>query len=59
MALRLRKAQSRQHAGQSFATVVHAHFLEVSIGTCIHDLALIAQASTEAERLNQVIYLPL
>lgn len=55
----LREAKHRQLTGILFAGVVYAHQLNVSIGQCIADLALIALASEPDEWLNRTLYLPL
>lgn len=53
------EATARQQAGISFAGVVYAHQLRVSVGRCIDDLAFLASAGTEADVANQVIFLPI
>ncbi len=55
----LAEVAGRQRAGSSFATVVYAHQLEVSIGRCVADLEVIAKAGSPEEARNQVVYLPL
>lgn len=55
----LREAKHRQLTGGTFAGVVYAHQLNVPIGQCIADLALIAQASEPDEWFNCTVYLPL
>ncbi len=55
----LREAKRRQQTGQSFAGVVYAHQLNVTIGQCIAELALIVHASEPDEWLNHTAYLPL
>jgi len=55
----LAEAARRWRSGQTFATVIYAHQLEVSIGRCVRDLELIAKAGTAAEAVNQIVYLPL
>jgi predicted nuclease of predicted toxin-antitoxin system len=54
----LREAKRRQQVGETFAGVVYAHQLNVSVGQCIADLTLIAQASEPAEWVNRTEYLP-
>ena len=49
----------RQRSGERFATVVHAHQLEVSIGRCVTDLEIVAKAGLPEELTGQVIHLPL
>lgn len=53
------EAVGRMRKGQSFATVVFARQLEVSIGQCIADLEIIAKSAAPEEAMNQVVYLPL
>jgi predicted nuclease of predicted toxin-antitoxin system len=55
----LREAARRQIIGERFAGVIYAHQLNVTVGQCIADLELIAQATEAEEWVNQVIYLPL
>jgi predicted nuclease of predicted toxin-antitoxin system len=55
----LAEATQRQRIGMPFRGVVYAHQLEVSIGDCIRDLELIAQAGEAGEFENMVQYLPL
>lgn len=53
------EAKYRQTEGISFAGVVYAHQLRITIGRCIQDLELIAKASELEEMINRVEYLPL
>lgn len=55
----LAEAVARMRRGMSFATVVYAHQLNVSIGRCVADLEVIAQAGLSEEAAGQIIYLPL
>lgn len=55
----LREARALQAAGTSFAGVIYAHQLRVSIGKCIEDLHLIAAALEPEEMRMRVEYLPL
>jgi uncharacterized protein with PIN domain len=55
----LREAAQRQQAGESFAGVVYAHPLKVSVGQCVEDLELLAKLSEPEDLANQVEYLPL
>src|SRR5437588_2477273 len=49
----LAEANHRQREGFPFAGVVYAHQLQVSIGTCIHDLEIIAKvANPEANQFQ-------
>lgn len=54
----LREANRRQAGGESFAGVVYAHQLKVTIGGCISDLALIAEAGELEDLANAVEFLP-
>jgi hypothetical protein len=42
-----------------FAGVVYAHQLRVSIGTCVHELELIAKVADAEDLADRVEYLPL
>jgi hypothetical protein len=53
------EAQVRQTAGEEFAGVIYAHQLRVSIGECVRDLELCANASKLDEWTSRVEYLPL
>ncbi len=55
----LQEASRRQQAGESFAGVIYAHPLRVSIRQCIDDVEIIAEASESSDIANQVAYLPL
>ena len=55
----LREAAGRQQRGEAFAGVIYAHQLNVTVGQCIDDLELIAQASEPGEWSNRLMYLPL
>lgn len=55
----LREAAQRQERRETFAGVVYAHQLRVSIGQCIQDLAVIALAGEPEDFANRVEYLPL
>ena len=49
----------RQREGISFLGVIYAHQLRVSIGDCIHNLELIAEAGKSEDLINRVEFLPL
>ena len=49
----------RQRSGQSFIGVIYAHQLRISIGNCIRDLQLIAEACEPEDFFNRVEHLPL
>jgi hypothetical protein len=53
------EAARRQHAGETFAGVVYAHQLHVTIGRCVDDLELLAKACDPADMTDRVEYLPL
>lgn len=53
------EAARRQSAGAPFSGVIYAHQLRVSIGTCIHDLEIIATAGEPEDLHRQVLFLPL
>lgn len=55
----LREANKRQQTGETFAGVIYAHQLNITIGRCIDDLELIAKATDLDEWLNNTVYLPL
>jgi uncharacterized protein with PIN domain len=52
-------ARQRQLDGILFSGVIYAHQLRVSIGTCVDDLEIIAQAGEPADLVNGVRFLPL
>ncbi|MCQ3980799.1 MAG: hypothetical protein DPW09_45955 [Anaerolineae bacterium] len=53
------EAQRRQAEGLPFTGVIYAHQMRVTIGHCIRDLELIAQAADPEDLANRVEYLPL
>ncbi len=55
----LREANKRQQTGGTFAGVIYAHQLNVTVGQCINDLELIAKATEFEEWLGNTVYLPL
>ncbi len=55
----LAEATRRQRKGETFAGLVYAHQLNITIGGAIADLELIAGATDIEEWTNAVIYLPL
>ena len=55
----LREAKRWQQTGESFAGIIYAHQLGITVSQCIADLELITQASEPHEWLNRTIYLPL
>src|SRR5207237_8415867 len=55
----LREGALRQKRGESFAGIIYAHQLDVSIGQCVIDLELVAKASDSDEWISSIEYLPL
>ena len=55
----LSEAVRRQRENVPFYGVIYAHQLQVSIGTCVRDLELIAQAGESEDVVNQIQFLPL
>jgi hypothetical protein len=55
----LRESAQRQQQGVSFAGVIYAHQLQVTIGQCVRDLELVAHAGVSGDFANRVQYLPL
>jgi hypothetical protein len=55
----LAEAVKRQREETFFHGVIYAHQLRVSIGTCIHDLEIIAKAGEPEDLINRVEFLPL
>jgi predicted nuclease of predicted toxin-antitoxin system len=53
------EANRRQTEGIPFAGVIYARQLGITVGECIRDLEILAQAGHPEDFLNQVIYLPL
>jgi uncharacterized protein with PIN domain len=53
------EATQRQRANRSFAGLVYAHQLHVTIGQCVHDLELIAAIGNLTDLAGRVEYLPL
>ena len=54
----LAEANRRQQEGVPFQGVIYAHQLRVSIGACVRDLELIAEAGEPGDLANNVIFLP-
>ena len=53
------EAARRQETGEEFTGVIYGHQLNVTVGQCIEELELIAQATEPEEWMNRVAYLPL
>jgi Domain of unknown function (DUF5615) len=52
-------ANFRQQEGVKFSGVIYGHQQYVTVGECVRDLEIIAQASEPEDLVNQVQYLPL
>jgi hypothetical protein len=55
----LTEATKRQREGIPSRGVIYAHQLRVSIGTCVHDLEIIAKAGEPEDLSNRIQFLPL
>ena len=55
----LQEATKRQRTGVPFYGIIYAHQLKASIGDCIRDLEIIAEAGEPEDLINQVQFLPL
>ena len=55
----LRVAGEWQRRGTAFTGLVYAHQLRISIGQCVADLELIANATSPDEWVSRVEFLPL
>src|SRR5215212_8851006 len=55
----LREAVRRQRSGETFVGVIYAHKQRVSLGRCIEDLELLAQAGSPEDFSGRIYYLPL
>lgn len=53
------EANRRQTESIAFSSVIYASQLSVSIGDCIRDLEIIAQAAEPKDLANSILYLPL
>ena len=53
------EARRRQSKEFFFSGLAYAHQLEATIGECVRDLELIAQAASPEEVANQVLFIPL
>lgn len=53
------EAHRRQAEGIPFGGVIYVHQQHISIGECISDLELIADAGEPEDMMNQVFFLPL
>ncbi|MGF1591026.1 MAG: DUF5615 family PIN-like protein [Pleurocapsa sp.] len=53
------EANRRQTEKIDFLGIIYAHKLRVSVGNCIRDLEIIAEAANPEELANQIQYLPL
>lgn len=55
----LREAVRRIQTDSPFYGVIYAHQLRVSIGTCVHELEIVAKAGEPEDILNKIQFLPL
>lgn len=55
----LAEASNRHRTNRSFAGLVYAHQLHVTIGQCVQDLTLLAATADPPDFANRVEYLPL
>jgi len=55
----LSEGAMRQEKGIPFNGVIYAHQMRVSMGTCIHDLEIIAKAGEAEDLLSKIQFLPL
>jgi predicted nuclease of predicted toxin-antitoxin system len=55
----LREGALRQKRGESFVGIIYAHQLNISVGQCVIDLELVAEASDSDEWIGRIEYLPL
>jgi hypothetical protein len=55
----LAEARKRQETARSFAGIIYAHQLRVTIGRCIGDLEVIAKVGEPNDLHNRVEHLPL
>jgi predicted nuclease of predicted toxin-antitoxin system len=53
------EARRRQKEGIAFSGVIYAAQSRVTVGVCVRDLYMIAEAAREGELENQVEFLPL
>jgi uncharacterized protein with PIN domain len=55
----LQEATKRQRTGVPFYGIIYAHQLKISIGDCVRDLEIIAEAGSPEDLVNQAQFLPL
>jgi hypothetical protein len=53
------EAERRQRENLSFAGVIYAHQLNITVGRCVRDLEIIAKAAEPVDIRNRVEFLPL
>ena len=53
------EATHRQRSGIDYAGVIYAHQQRITVGQCVHELTLIAQAGEPMDFISRVTYLPL
>jgi len=55
----LRETAREQRRAKPFAGLVFAHPSRISVGECIRDLQIMAEAGEPSDLTNRVIFLPL
>ena len=55
----LREATNRQRRGKPFVGVIFAHQLRASVGDCVRDLEVVAEAGDPEDLAGQKPFLPL
>lgn len=55
----LAEGAERQRKGGQFTGIVYAHPLRISIGQCVQELEMIAQAAEPEDLRNRIEFLPL
>ncbi len=55
----LREAKQRQVEGVRFSGVIYSHQLRITIGECVRDLELVAEATQPQDLVDSVLHLPL
>lgn len=53
------EATRRQRRGQTFAGVIYAHQLRISIGDCVRDLEFVSKVGEPTDMAGQTLFLPL
>jgi hypothetical protein len=55
----LARAENWQRTGRPFCGLIFAHPMQVSIGTCVRDLEIIAKATDPQDWASDIVRLPL